>query len=26
VIEPLGKDGFRIVARITKDGWNALAT
>ena len=26
VIEPHGKDGFRIVARITKDGWNALAT
>src|SRR5438105_6139054 len=26
VIEPRGKDGFRIVARITKDGWNALAT
>jgi len=26
VIEPLGKDGFRIVARITKDGWKALAT
>lgn len=24
VIEPKGKDGFRIVARITKDGWNAL--
>jgi hypothetical protein len=26
VIEPRGKDGFRIVARITKDGWAALAT
>jgi hypothetical protein len=26
VIEPRGKEGFRIVARITKDGWNALAT
>ncbi|HYT98461.1 MAG TPA: histidine phosphatase family protein [Casimicrobiaceae bacterium] len=26
VIEPRGKDGFRIVARITKDGWNGLAT
>jgi hypothetical protein len=26
VVEPRGKDGFRIVARITKDGWNALAT
>jgi phosphohistidine phosphatase SixA len=26
VIEPRDKDGFRIVARITKDGWNALAT
>jgi histidine phosphatase superfamily protein (branch 1) len=26
VIEPRGSDGFRIVARITKDGWNALAT
>jgi histidine phosphatase superfamily protein (branch 1) len=26
VIEPRGKDGFRIVARITKDGWNPLAT
>jgi hypothetical protein len=24
VIEPRGKDGFRIVARITKDGWSAL--
>lgn len=24
VVEPRGKDGFRIVARITKDGWNAL--
>ncbi len=26
VINPRGGDGFRIVARITKDGWNALAT
>jgi hypothetical protein len=26
VIEPRGSDGFRIVARISKDGWNALAT
>src|SRR5437763_3982360 len=26
VIEPRGSEGFRIVARITKDGWNALAT
>ena len=25
VIEPRGSEGFRIVARITKDGWNALA-
>ncbi len=25
VIRPLGADGFRIVARIAKDGWNALA-
>ena len=24
VIEPLGANGFRIVARITKDGWDAL--
>ena len=25
VIEPLGKDGFRVVARIRKDEWAALA-
>jgi histidine phosphatase superfamily protein (branch 1) len=25
VIEPRGKDGFRVVARIRKDGWPALA-
>jgi phosphohistidine phosphatase SixA len=25
VIRPLGKGGFRIIARIAKDGWNALA-
>ena len=25
VIEPRGKDGFRVVARIGKDGWLALA-
>ena len=25
IIEPLGAQGFRIVARITKDGWSALA-
>jgi len=25
VIRPLGSDGFRIVARIAKDGWDALA-
>ena len=25
VIEPLGAGGFRIVARIRKDGWDALA-
>ena len=24
VIEPLGAGGFRIVARIRKDGWDAL--
>jgi len=24
VVEPRGKDGFRIVARVTKDGWSAL--
>jgi len=24
VIEPRGSDGFRIVARVTKDGWSAL--
>jgi len=24
VIQPLGAQGFRIVARISKDGWNAL--
>jgi len=24
VVEPRGKDGFRIVARLTKDGWSAL--
>jgi phosphohistidine phosphatase SixA len=26
VIRPLGAGGFRIVARIPKDGWDALAT
>lgn len=26
VIRPLGPDGFRIVARIAKDGWDALAS
>jgi phosphohistidine phosphatase SixA len=26
VIRPLGKNGFRIVARIAKDGWDALAS
>jgi phosphohistidine phosphatase SixA len=25
VIEPRGADGFRIVAKVTKDGWDALA-
>ena len=25
VIRPLGKEGFRIVARIAKDGWDSLA-
>ncbi|HEX6136499.1 MAG TPA: histidine phosphatase family protein [Casimicrobiaceae bacterium] len=25
VVEPLGAQGFRIVARITKDGWRELA-
>jgi phosphohistidine phosphatase SixA len=25
VIRPLGKDGFRIIARIAKDGWDSLA-
>ena len=25
VIRPLGAQGFRIVARIPKDGWDALA-
>jgi hypothetical protein len=24
VIAPLGKDGFRVVARVPKDGWTAL--
>jgi hypothetical protein len=24
VIRPLGAQGFRIVARIPKDGWDAL--
>jgi hypothetical protein len=26
VIRPLGNDGFRIVARIAKDGWDSLAS
>jgi phosphohistidine phosphatase SixA len=26
VIRPLGKNGFRIVARIAKDGWDSLAS
>ncbi len=25
VIRPLGKNGFRIIARIAKDGWDSLA-
>ena len=25
VIRPLGEEGFRIVARVTKDGWQVLA-
>jgi hypothetical protein len=24
VVRPLGADGFRVIARIPKDGWNAL--
>ena len=24
IIEPLGASGFRIVAKITRDGWDAL--
>ena len=24
IVEPRGSDGFRIVARVTKDGWSAL--
>jgi hypothetical protein len=26
VIRPLGAQGFRIVARIPKDGWDGLTT